>query len=131
MKVSAKVALLLTASIAQVSVASANAPVEAVSHVIDESALQAKIEQQVSKADQDKADIQALLQRPDVRQVATTAGLDLARASAAAAVLSGTELERLAAQARDIDARLAGGDTIVISATAIIIVLLILILVTN
>jgi len=65
----------------------------------------------------------------DVRQIAGSAGRDLEGASAAAAVLSGPSLERMAAQAREVNAALAGGDSkIVISATALIIILLIIII---
>ena len=98
-------------------------------HVVGENEIQARIDQQMGQADADRQAIQIMLQRDDVRQIAGSAGLDLERASAAAAVLSGPTLEKLAAQAREVNAGLAGGDaTIVISATAIIIILLILIL---
>ena len=70
-----------------------------------------------------------MLQRADVRKIAGTAGLDLERASAAAAVLSGPALEKMSAQAREIYAGFSGGDsTIVLSATALIVILLIVIL---
>jgi hypothetical protein len=70
-----------------------------------------------------------MLERAEVRQIAGAAGLDLERASTAAAVLSGPELEKLAAQAREVNANLTGGsETVVISATALIIILLIIII---
>ena len=98
-------------------------------HVVGESEIQARIDQQIGQADADRQAIQSMLHRADVREFAGAAGLDLERASAAAAVLSGRSLEKLAAQAREVDASLAGGDgTIIISATALIIILLILIL---
>ena len=98
-------------------------------HVIAENEIQARIDQQISQVDADRQAIQIMLQREDVRQIAGSAGLDLERASAAAAVLSGPSLEKLAAQAREVNAALAGGDSkIVISATALIIILLIIII---
>jgi len=98
-------------------------------HVIAENEIQARIDQQISQVDADRQAIQIMLQREDVRQIAGSAGLDLERASAAAAVLSGPSLERMAAQAREVNAALAGGDSkIVISATALIIILLIIII---
>jgi hypothetical protein len=98
-------------------------------HVVGESEIQARIDQQIVQADADRQAIQIMLQRADVRQLAGSAGLDLERASAAAAVLSGPSLEKLAAQAREINAGLvAGGSTIVISATLVIIILLIIII---
>lgn len=98
-------------------------------HVVGEPQIQARIDQQINQADADRQAIQIMLQRADVRQIAGFAGLDLERASAAAAVLSGSSLDELAAQARVVNADLAGGsDTVVISATTLIIILLILIL---
>ena len=98
-------------------------------HVIGENEIQTRIDQQIDRADADRQSIQILLKRAEVRRIAGSAGLDLERASAAAAVLSGPSLEKLAAQARVVDANLAGGsNTIVISATTVIIILLIIIL---
>jgi hypothetical protein len=99
-------------------------------NVIGENEIQARIDQQLDQADADRQAIQIMLQREEVREIAGSAGLDLERARAAAAVLSGPSLEKLAAQAREVNASLAGGDdTIVISATALIIILLLLILI--
>ena len=101
-------------------------------HVVGESEIQGMIDQQIGQADADRQAIRTMLQREDVRRIAGTAGLDIARVSAAAGVLSGASLTALAAQARDVNATLVGGDsTVVISATTIIIVLLVLILVTG
>ena len=101
-------------------------------HVVGEKEIQARIDQQIGQADADRLAIQIMLQRADVRQIAGSAGLDLERASAGAAVLSGPALATLAAQAREVNAGLAGGDsTIVLSATALIIILLIIIIVAN
>lgn len=98
-------------------------------HVVGATEIQARIDQQVNQADADRRAIQIMLQRADVRRIAGSAGLDVERASAAAAVLSGPSLQTLAAQARVVNAGLAGGDgTVVISATALIIILLILLL---
>jgi hypothetical protein len=120
---------VLAVVVIAVGAAGASVAGEPQRHVVGESEIQAKIDQQISQADADRQAIQIMLQRADVRRIAGTAGLDLERASAAAAVLSGPSLEKLAAQAREVNARLAGGDsTIVISATALIIILLILIL---
>src|SRR5512147_1661036 len=87
-------------------------------HVVGANEIQARIDQQIGQADADRQAIQIMLHRSEVRQIAGSAGLDLERASAAAAVLSGPSLEKLAAQAREVNAALAGGDEkIVISAT--------------
>ena len=112
-----------------VGVAGASLTGEPQRHVVGASEIQARIDQQIVQADADRQVIQIMLQRADVRQIAGSAGLDLERASAAAAVLSGPTLEKLAAQAREVNAGLAGGgSTIVISATLVIIILLIIII---
>lgn len=101
-------------------------------HVVGENEIQARIDQQIGQANADRQAIQTMLQREDVRRIAGSAGLDLERAGAAAGTLSGASLETLAAQAREVNASLVGGDsTVVISATTLIIILLILILLTG
>ena len=66
---------------------------------------------------------------PRSKPVAEKAGLDLRRATTAVASLEGQELTQLAAQARQVDEALAGGQSkVVISTTVIIIILLVLIL---
>lgn len=98
-------------------------------HVVGEADIQARIDQQVDQADADRQAIQILLQREDVRSIAGSVGLDPERASAAAATLTGSELETLAAQARAITTDLAGGEgRVVMTTTTLIIILLILIL---
>jgi cell division protein FtsL len=100
-------------------------------HVVGAHEIQARIDQQIDQVDADRRAVQALLQRADVRRIAGAAGLDLERASAAAATLSGTALESLASQARALDTDLVGGDSkVVLTTTTIIIILLILILLT-
>ena len=101
-------------------------------HVVGSSEIQARIDQHVQQADENRQAIQDMLQREDVRRVAGSAGLDLERASAAAATLSGPSLETLAAQAREVNSGVVGGDNkIVLSTTAIVIILLVLILLLN
>jgi hypothetical protein len=120
---------VLAVAVIAVGTAGATPVGEPQRHVVGENEIQARIDQQISRTDADRQAIQIMLQREDVRQLAGAAGLDLERASAAAAVLSGPSLDNLAAQARAVNGDLTGGDsTIVISATALIIILLILIL---
>lgn len=98
-------------------------------HVVDESELQARIDRQVDQADADREAIRVMLEQTDVRRIAGSVGLDLDRAAAAAATLSGSELEEMAASARGINADLAGeSNTVVMSATTLIIILLIILL---
>jgi pyruvate/2-oxoglutarate dehydrogenase complex dihydrolipoamide acyltransferase (E2) component len=71
--------------------------------------------------------VQNVLARPEVRQVAARAGVDLDRAQVVVSALSGEDLQAVADQAQRVDETLAGGSSIVVTSTAVIIGLLILI----
>ena len=99
------------------------------SHTASQSAIDAALQQHVSTAAADRADLLRVLGNPEVKAVAEKAGLDLRRATTAVASLDGQELTQLAAQARQVDQALAGGQSsITVSTTVIIIGLLVLIL---
>jgi hypothetical protein len=99
-------------------------------HVINKSALDQAVQQRVSQDQADRAVIVSLLQRAEVREIASKAGLSVEKAQAAASTLQGRDLAVAAAQARQVQNNLAGGaNTIVISTTTIIIVLLLIILI--
>ena len=99
-------------------------------HAATQSAMDAALRQHVATAASDRADLLRVLSSPEVQAVADKAGLDLRRAATAVASLEGQELTQLAAQARQVDQALAGGQSkIVVSTTMVIIGLLILILV--
>lgn len=98
-------------------------------HVVDSATLAATVGQQAAQRDADRAAVHEALARPEVREVAAKLGLDLERATAAVDTLSGTDLDRAAAAARQVNQSLVGGaSTIVISTTTIILVLLVVIL---
>src|SRR5262245_7202200 len=99
------------------------------SHTASQSAIDAALQEQVSSAAADRADVQRVLANPEVKAVADAAGIEWRRASTAVASLEGEQLSQIAAQARQVDQALAGGQSkIVISTTMIIIALLGLIL---
>jgi hypothetical protein len=103
---------------------------QAQTHVIDKSALSQAVQQRVTQDQADRDAIRSMLQRPEVKQIASQAGLSLQKAEAAVATLSGEDLRDLASQSRQVQNDLAGGaSTVVISTTTIIIVLLIVILI--
>jgi hypothetical protein len=103
---------------------------QAQTHVIGKAALSQAVQQRVSQEQADREAIVTLLHRPEVKQIASQAGLSLQKAEAAVATLNGQDLSDLAAQARQVQNDLAGGaSTVVISTTTIIIVLLIVILI--
>jgi len=100
------------------------------SHAAPQSALDAAVSEHVSATAADRETVLRLLERPDVQAVAGDLGLDLRRAQSAIATLDGQQLSDLAAQARQTEQALAGGQSrIVISTTVIIIALLVLILI--
>jgi hypothetical protein len=103
---------------------------QAQTHVVAKSALSQAVQERVTQDQADRDAITSLLQRAEVRQIASQAGLSLEKAQAAVSTLQGDILHDLASQARHVNNELAGGaSTIVISTTTIIIVLLIIILI--
>ena len=99
------------------------------SHVVDPGQLATSVTQHVATQDADRAAIRDTLARPEVRDVATRAGIDITRMTGAVDTLSGSDLERAAAAARQVGDQLAGGaSSVTISTTTIIIGLLVLIL---
>jgi hypothetical protein len=99
------------------------------SHVVSQPLLDAAVQEHVSSVDQDRETVRQFLQRDDVKAVAGKAGIDIGRAETAVAALDASELAALAAQARHAEGQLAGGQSVTISATWIIIGLLVLILI--
>ena len=103
---------------------------EAQTHTASQTALDAALQQHTSTSTADRELVLRLLERNDVKKVAGEAGLDLRRAASVVATLDGQDLATVAAQARQVERSLAGGQsTITISTTVIIIALLIIILV--
>ena len=103
---------------------------QAQSHVIGKSALSQAVQERVGQEQADRDAILSLLQRAEVRQIASNAGVSLEKAEAAVATLGGEDLREIASQARTVQDGLAGGaSTVVISTTTIIIVLLLVILI--
>lgn len=98
-------------------------------HIADRNALDRMVAEQVSQQEADRQVIRDVLKRDEVRDVASKAGLDIARAEGAVATLSGTELQDAARRARELNERLAGGGNVTISTTTIIIALLVIILI--
>ena len=99
------------------------------SHAAPPAAIDQALHQHVAATDADRAVVQRLLARPDVRALAAEIGLDVRRAETAVATLDGAELGELAAHARQAEQGLAGGQsTVRISTTLIIIALLVVIL---
>jgi hypothetical protein len=103
------------------------APTPQASHAVSNTAIDQVVQQRVYESDAQRQRILGLLQRADVRALAGTLGLDLRRAESAVAMLTGQQLDDAAAQAQRVDDALAGGQSVTISTTTIIIALLVLI----
>ena len=98
-------------------------------HVAPQAALDAAVQQHVASADADRAAILRVLERSEVKSVASRAGIDLRTVASAVATLDAKDLATVAAHAQQVDRALAGGaSTVVISTTTIIIILLVVIL---
>lgn len=97
--------------------------------VVDVAALQQAIVERTTVEAAQRAQVQQVLDRAEVQQLASQMGLNLADARTAVGTLSGQQLADVAAQASAADVALAGGaNTVVISATTLLLVLIIVIL---
>lgn len=98
-------------------------------HLVTPSQLATTVADGVAKQDANRAAVREALARPEVQELASTLGVDLARATAAIDTMGGADLEKAANAAQQVNERLVGGaSTIVISTTTIIIILLLVII---
>lgn len=113
-----------------VSLVTASGLVGQEAHVVDRAELDRATAERTAAEDARRDAIRSVLQRPEVRSVAETRGLDITRAEDAVATLEGEALVGAFERAQQIDEALAGGaDAIVISTTTLIIALLVLIII--
>lgn len=99
-------------------------------HVVDPSVVAGLVQEQVAAQKNDRAVVRTFLARPDVRTVATSAGIDIGGLEAAIELLSATDAARAAEAATAVEPSLVGGaSSITLSTTTIIIGLLVLILI--
>jgi hypothetical protein len=98
-------------------------------HLVAPGQLAATVADHVAHQNASRAAIREALARPEVRDVASSMHVDLARAAAAIETMTGTDLEQAANAARTVNQQLVGGaSTVVISTTTIIIILLLVII---
>ena len=98
-------------------------------HLVPPGQLAATVTDHSAQQDADRAAIREALSRPEVRDVASSMHVDLARATAATETMTGMDLEQAATAARSVNQQLVGGaSTLVLSTTTIIIILLVVIL---
>jgi hypothetical protein len=99
-------------------------------HAVGPAALANSVTQHVAEQDANRAAIHEALARPEVREMAGRAGIDLDRVDKSVDTLAGESLDRMASAARDVNQALVGGaSTVVISTTTIIIALLVVIII--
>ena len=99
-------------------------------HAVSSAALAGAVDQHVAGQHADRAAIRQTLDLPQVRDMAVRASVDLQRLSSAVDTMTGTDLARAAAAARNVNQSLVGGaSTITLETTTIIIGLLVLILI--
>ena len=100
------------------------------SHTAPMSALESAVQEHVASGAADREAVLRLLARPEVQAIAGEVGIDLRGVESAVGTLEGSQLAEVAAQARESEHALAGGQSrVVISTTLIIIALLVLILI--
>lgn len=98
------------------------------SHIVDSSAMNRAIAAGQATDQDNRAAVLDVLHQSKARDVAARLGLDITKADAAVATLSGAELDRLATQARTAKTELAGGSTVVVVSTTTILLILIIII---
>ena len=105
-------------------------------HVVDEETLYELVGKHADKKQDDREAVQRVLQRSEVRQVASRLGLNLDKTVKHVAALEDRELTRLAVEARKLESELAGGQGVpmrgsmrVWAAVIIFVIALVLILV--
>ena len=95
---------------------------EPANHIVTDTEIRAQMDTQLHSEAADRQEIRDLMARPEFQQIAGNAGLDLQRADAAVGVLSGVELQRLASQARQVNADVIGGKTMTMSWMMVIVI---------
>ncbi|HEX4346246.1 MAG TPA: hypothetical protein VHZ73_01675 [Vicinamibacterales bacterium] len=99
-------------------------------HAVAPSTLAGTVASHAAEQDANRAAIRAALARPEVKDVAEKAGVDLDHANAVVDTLDGSALDHAASVARQVSQQLAGGDsTVIISTTTVIIILLLVLLI--
>lgn len=98
-------------------------------HAAPVEALDAIVAEHDGALEAERAELRSFLQQPEVRRVASGAGIDVMTAETAVASLNADEIRQLSGPLAQVDAALAGGDSIVITTTALIVGLLVLIII--
>jgi hypothetical protein len=98
-------------------------------HVVTRDAMQAAMNQKVADDAADRAAILRAVHRPEAQAVADKLGLTLTRVDDAVATMSPSDVKTLASSARAAEVARAGGDSITISLTALLLILILVVLI--
>lgn len=98
-------------------------------HVAGGDVIEQTVLEHAAAAEQNRARLQDLLQRDDVREIAAANALDADRLHDAVGTLTAEQLARIAPHLHAAEAALAGGQSITFNATTLIIILLLIIVV--
>ena len=99
-------------------------------HIVSPTDVAKAVTEHVASQDANRATIREALERPEVRDVVSSMGIDLDRITSVVDTLSGADLQQAANAAGQVNQQLVGGaSNVVISTTTIIIVLLLVILI--
>jgi len=99
-------------------------------HIVNPQQMTAAMSAKLASQDADRTAVHEALARPEVKDVATTMGVDVNQLGAAVDTMSGVDLQQAASAARQVNQQMVGGaSTIVLSTTTIIIILLAVILI--
>ena len=124
-----KVKSLVAGTLAVLMAAGSPAFAQEKAGVVDRVHIDQALARKVASDEGERAAIRSLLQHPEVRQLASEAGVDLRRAEVAVSSLEGKRLHEVAAQA-DVagDALSGGAPTIHISVVTLLLIIIIVIL---
>ena len=97
-------------------------------HIVDAAAMANAVTQHAAEQEAKRSAVRDALARPQVKEIAATAGMDVDRLLASVSVLNDQDLDRAAASASQVNDALAGGASVVVISTTTIIIVLLLIL---
>ena len=98
-------------------------------HVVTREAMQAAMHQKAADEAADRAAILRAVHRPEAQAVADKLGLTLTRVDDAVATMSASDVKTLASSARAAEVARAGGDSVTISLTALLLILILVVLI--
>jgi len=100
-------------------------------HVVSPAEMRQAVTAQAKTDQLNRAAVVSVLKQTQVSEVASRLGLNVANAETAVSTLNSVELAQAADAARQAEAQLSGGNTVVISVTTLLLILIIVLLVAD